>query len=139
MNNVPRTLRLGTRGSMLAQAQSGMMARALEAKHPGLKVDLVLCKTTGDQIQDRPLHQAGGKGLFTKELEEALLARTVDFAVHSFKDVPVTMPLVDTADLVIAAVPAREDVRDVLASSKAKVLHDLPPGAKVGTGSLRRR
>jgi hydroxymethylbilane synthase len=77
--------------------------------------------------------------LFTKELEEALLNETVDFAVHSFKDVPVTMPLVDQSDLVIAAVPQREDVRDVLASTSARTIHDLREGAKVGTGSLRRR
>src|SRR3954465_2713729 len=103
-----QTLRLGTRGSMLARMQSQMMADALEKHHPGLKVELIICKTTGDKIQDKPLHEAGGKGLFTKELEEALLANTVDFAVHSFKDVPVTMPLVDQANLVIAAVPPRE-------------------------------
>ncbi len=133
------TLRLGTRGSMLARMQSQMMADAIEKRHPGLKVELIICKTTGDRIQDRPLHEAGGKGLFTKELEEALLAGTVDFAVHSFKDVPVTMSLVDQAGLVIVAVPRREDPRDVLASSKGKTIRDLPKRAKVGTGSLRRR
>lgn len=133
------TLRLGTRGSMLARTQSQMVADALEKRHPGLSIELVICKTTGDKIQDRPLNEAGGKGLFTKELEEALLANTVDFAVHSFKDVPVTMPLVDQSELVIAAVPPREDPRDVLASARAKSIADLPAGAKVGTGSLRRR
>jgi hydroxymethylbilane synthase len=133
------TLRLGTRGSMLARMQSQMMADALEKRHKGLKVELIICKTTGDKIQDRPLHEAGGKGLFTKELEEALLANSVDFAVHSFKDVPVTMPLVSQDNLVIAAVPQREDPRDVLASSKAKTIAELPQGAKVGTGSLRRK
>jgi hydroxymethylbilane synthase len=132
-------LRLGTRGSMLAQAQSGMIAAALQRHHPKLAVELVICKTTGDKIQDRPLHDAGGKGLFTKEIEEALLAGVVDFAVHSFKDVPVTMPLVDSAKLVIAAVPKREDPRDCLVSLKAKSIRELPPGAKVGTSSLRRR
>lgn len=133
------TLRLGTRGSMLARTQSQIIADALEKKHRGLKVELIICKTTGDKIQDKPLHEAGGKGLFTKELEEALLARTIDFAVHSFKDVPVTMPLVDQAGLIIAAVPAREDARDVLISKKAKSIADLPPGSRVGTGSLRRK
>lgn len=137
--NSTSTLRLGTRGSMLARMQSQMMADAMEKRHKNLKVELIICKTTGDRIQDKPLHEAGGKGLFTKELEEALLARTVDFAVHSFKDVPVTMPLVDVSQLVIAAVPKREDVRDVLASSSSKSLAELPAGAKVGTGSLRRR
>src|SRR5689334_9378426 len=104
-----QTLRLGTRGSMLARMQSQMIADELAQLHPGLRVELVICKTTGDRIQDKPLHAAGGKGLFTKELEEALLAGTVDFAVHSFKDVPVTMPLVDQSNLIIAAVPKRED------------------------------
>ena len=133
-------LRLGTRGSLLARAQSQLVADALERLHPNLKVELRIFKTSGDQVQDRPLHEVGGKGLFTKELELALLAGEVDFAVHSFKDVPVTMPLVDQTDLVIAAVPEREDPRDVLASrTGARSLADLPAGARVGTGSLRRR
>lgn len=132
-------LRLGTRGSLLARTQSRLVADALQARHPGLRVDLHVLKTTGDQIADRPLHEFGGKGLFTKELEQALLAGEVDFAVHSFKDVPVTMPLVDATGLIIAAVPERESPFDVLVSLKARVLADLPPGAKVGTGSLRRR
>ena len=132
-------LRLGTRGSMLARAQSGMVASWLEERHPGLKVELVLIKTSGDRITDRPLHEFGGKGLFTKELEQALLAEEIDFAVHSFKDVPVTMPLVDQTDLVIAAVPQREDPRDVIVSANASSLRDLRAGSRVGTGSLRRR
>src|SRR5947209_4409824 len=105
-------LRLGTRGSLLAKLQSQQVANALEAAWPGLRVELVTCVSTGDRVQDRPLHDIGGKGLFTKELEEALLKGEVDFAVHSLKDVPVTMPLVDQSGLVIAAVPAREDPRD---------------------------
>jgi len=133
------TLRLGARGSLLSRMQSTLVARALEAANPGLKVELTIVSTSGDQIQDRPLHEFGGKGLFTKELEQALLRGDVDFAVHSFKDVPVTMPLVDIADLIIAAVPQREDARDLLASEKAKSIADLPQGAKVGTGSLRRQ
>ncbi|HEX2972851.1 MAG TPA: hydroxymethylbilane synthase [Tepidisphaeraceae bacterium] len=132
-------LRLGTRGSLLARVQSQMVADELEKRHPGLRVELCIFKTSGDQIADRPLHQVGGKGLFTKELEQALLAGQVDLAVHSFKDVPVTMPLVDQAELMIAAVPAREDPRDVLVCQEAKRIQDLRPGAKVGTGSLRRR
>src|SRR5687768_14549647 len=131
-------LRLGTRGSLLARTQSQLVADDLMLRHPGLRVELVIVRTSGDRITDRPLHEFGGKGLFTKELEQALLAGEVDFAVHSFKDVPVTMPLVDTSGLTIAAVPAREDPRDVLVSRKAKRLADLPPGARVGTGSLRR-
>ncbi|QOV89614.1 hydroxymethylbilane synthase [Humisphaera borealis] len=133
------TLRLGTRGSMLARAQSGWVARQIEARNPGVRVELVIISTSGDQITDKPLHAFGGKGLFTKELEQALLAGSVDFAVHSFKDVPVTMPLVDIAELVIAAVPPREDPTDAWASLKSKSFRDLPAGAKVGTGSLRRR
>jgi hydroxymethylbilane synthase len=132
-------LRLGTRGSLLARAQSGLVAQSLERLHPGLKVELILFRTSGDQIAERPLHEFGGKGLFTKELEQALLAGAIDFAVHSFKDVPVTMPLVDQADLVTAAVPAREDPRDVLVTADGRALLDLPRAARVGTGSLRRR
>ncbi|HEX8913265.1 MAG TPA: hydroxymethylbilane synthase [Humisphaera sp.] len=135
----PRTLRLGTRGSMLAKAQSSWVARELERLNPGLRVELVIVTTTGDAITDKPLHAFGGKGLFTKELEQALLAGAVDFAVHSFKDVPVTMPLVDTTDLVIAAVPPREDPRDCLAAAGVATVDALPKGARVGTGSLRRR
>jgi hydroxymethylbilane synthase len=119
--------------------QSQWVADALEKAHPNLTVELVLIKTTGDRITDRPLHEAGGKGLFTKELEQALLAGEVDMAVHSYKDVPVTMPLVEQANLIIAAVPPREDPRDVLVAATAKRIADLPHGAKVGTGSLRRR
>jgi hydroxymethylbilane synthase len=87
----------------------------------------------------RPLHDAGGKGLFTREIELALLNNEIDFAVHSYKDVPVTMPLVEQANLIIAAVPPREDPRDVLASPTAKSLAELAQNARVGTGSLRRR
>jgi len=132
-------LRLGARGSALSLAQSGIMARELESLHAGLTVEIVPIETTGDRIQDRPLHEFGGKGLFTKQLELALLRGEVDFAVHSYKDVPVTMPLVDQSDLIIAATPKREDPRDVLVSGKARRIADLPVGAKVGTGSLRRK
>src|SRR5437762_261708 len=135
----PMSLRLGTRGSLLAKAQSSWVARELESRNPGLRVELVIVQTSGDRITDRPLHAFGGKGLFTKELEQALLAGTVDFAVHSFKDVPVTMPLVDTSELVIAAVPPREDARDCWVSLTSTGAAELPAGAKVGTGSLRRR
>ena len=131
-------LRLGTRGSLLARTQSQLVADELMRGHPGLRVELVTVRTTGDRITDRPLHDVGGKGLFTKELEQALLADEVDFAVHSFKDVPVTMPLVETSNLVIAVVPKREDPRD------AVVMRDpskgpLPHRARVGTSSLRRQ
>src|SRR5436190_1473712 len=132
-------LRLGTRGSSLARSQSQMIADELARIHPGLRVELVIIKTSGDQVQDKPLADIGGKGLFTKEIEQSLLDKRVDFAVHSYKDVPVTMPLVDQTDLVIAAVPKRETPLDALVSNKGKSLDDLPRGAKIGTGSLRRR
>jgi hydroxymethylbilane synthase len=135
----PTVLRLGTRGSLLARTQSQLMADELERRHPGLHVELVIFKTSGDQIADRPLHELGGKGLFIRELEMALLSGEVDFAVHSYKDVPVTMPLVEQENLTIAAVPPREDPRDVLVSAKGKSIQELPAGAVVGTGSLRRR
>jgi hydroxymethylbilane synthase len=146
----PHTLRLGTRGSLLARTQSGLVAAELMRRHPGLHVELVIIKTSGDRIQNRPLHEFGGKGLFTKEIEQALLAGDVDFAVHSMKDVPVTMPLVDTSDLTFAAIPAREDARDVIVlgpSLAARVathfdaahLRTLPSNVRIGTSSLRRR
>ncbi len=137
--NSTMVLRMGTRGSMLAKIQSGMVAAEMEKRHPGLEVQTVIYKTSGDQIADRPLHDAGGKGLFVKELERALLNGDIDFAVHSFKDVPVTMPLVDQDELLVAAVPPREDPRDVIVSDKCQHINDLSQGATVGTGSLRRR
>src|SRR3954451_1512402 len=140
--NAHTRLRLGTRGSLLAKTQSQWVADELQRAHPNLRVELVIINTSGDRVTDRPLHELGGKGLFTKELELALLRGKVDFAVHSFKDVPVTMPLVEQAktDLVIAAVPQREEPWDVLVSHKGvRDVRDLPPGATVGTGSLRRR
>jgi hydroxymethylbilane synthase len=135
-----KPLRLGTRGSLLARMQSQWVADELMRLHPGLRVELEILKTTGDKVLDRPLHELGGKGLFTKELEQALNEKRVDFAVHSFKDVPVTMPLVDVSDLQIACVPKREDPRDLLISREGIASIDLlPKGARVGTGSLRRR
>jgi hydroxymethylbilane synthase len=132
-----RPLRLGTRGSPLALAQSrwvqGLLLKAWPELGPA-GVEITVIKTTGDRIQDRPLSEVGNKGLFTKELEEALLARTIDFAVHSMKDVPTVLP----DGLGIACVLLREDPRDALISVKAKRLADLPNGASVGTASLRR-
>src|SRR6478672_3899519 len=145
MSAESKRLKLGTRGSLLARTQSQLVADELEKRHAGLEVELVIVKTSGDVIADRPLHEAGGKGLFVKELELALLNGEVDFAVHSYKDVPVTMPLVDQSGLVIAATPEREDPHDVLATrvgahaGTPPRLSELPQGAVVGTGSLRRR
>ena len=135
-------LRLATRGSALALTQSRQVADALAAAHGGgVAVELVVVTTTGDRVQDRPLHEIGGKGLFTKEVELALLAGEADFAVHSFKDVPTTMPLVARAEaeLVVAAVPRREDARDALVTPDGRGVTDLEHAASVGTTSLRRR
>lgn len=127
-------LKLGTRGSALALWQANWTKNALEAQWPGLAVELVPIKTTGDTIVDVSLAKIGGKGLFTKELDAALLDRRIDVAVHSLKDVPFQLP--DGIDL--AAVPEREDPRDAFLSNGPK-LEDLPPGAKIGTSSLRRQ
>jgi hydroxymethylbilane synthase len=139
MGDAVRNLRLGTRASLLARTQSQLVATQLEKHIPGLQVELIILKTSGDEIQDKPLYEFGGKGLFIKELEQALLESKIDVAVHSFKDVPVTQPLVDQDDLIIAAVPEREDPRDVLCSIKAKTIDDIPRGGRVGTSSLRRK
>jgi hydroxymethylbilane synthase len=128
-------LTIGTRGSQLALWQANHVAERLRAAFPGLSVRLERIKTTGDKILDVPLAQVGGKALFVKEIEEALLEGRVDLAVHSMKDVPTDLP----AGLVIAAVTEREDPLDVLISRTGARLKDLPPGAQVGTSSLRRQ
>jgi hydroxymethylbilane synthase len=130
-------LRMGTRGSPLALAQTSEVRNRLAAMHgfPPERIELDIIRTSGDIIHDRPLAQAGGKGLFTKEIEEALLAGRIDVAVHSAKDMPTLLP----PGLAIAAVPPREDARDVFISRKAASLRDLPRGASVGTASLRRQ
>ncbi len=126
-------LRLGTRGSALALCQSRLVAAALERQ--GHAVELVVIRTTGDVLTGS-LVAAGGKGLFVKEIEEALLAHQIDFAVHSTKDVPATIP----AGLSLVATPLREDPRDALiTASPARGIDGLAPGARVGTSSLRRR
>jgi hydroxymethylbilane synthase len=127
-----RTLRLGTRGSKLALVQAEMVRSALVAR--GRPCELVILKTSGDRIQDRSLADAGGKGLFVKELEDALLREDIDLAVHSMKDVPTELP----AGLALTAFLKREDPREVFVSHKAKTLAELPKGARVGTSSVRR-
>ncbi|AUX40739.1 porphobilinogen deaminase [Sorangium cellulosum] len=127
-------LTLATRRSALALAQSRAFARALEAAVPGLSLRELEVVTSGDKTQDRPLRDIGGKGLFIKELEEALLDGRADFAVHSIKDVPAEL----APALRIACVPAREDPRDVLVTRSGAPLAELPAGARVGTSSLRR-
>lgn len=129
-----RTLRLGTRRSPLALAQSQTVARALEAAHSGLRVELVPIVTRGDQTS-QILTEVGGKGLFTEELEAGLLNGQLDLAVHSLKDLPVLLP----PELHIAAFPRRADCRDALISTVADSLSSLPKGARILTGSLRRR
>lgn len=130
--------KLGTRGSPLALAQAHEVRARLLAAHRGYveaDISIEVIKTTGDNIQDRSLAEAGGKGLFTKELEEALLDRRIDFAVHSMKDVPTVLP----DGLGIVTVLPREDVRDALISADCTGIDSLPNGARVGTSSLRRK
>ncbi len=126
-------LRLGTRGSRLALCQCGWVAGALEA--PGVEVETIPIKTSGDHLAQVALGDFGGKALFVKEIEEALLDGRVDVGVHSLKDMPAGLP----AGLRIAAFPRREDPRDVLVTRAGSTLSELPEGARVGTSSLRRR
>jgi hydroxymethylbilane synthase len=136
-SDVSAILRLGTRGSPLALAQAHMVRGTLAAAH-GIDpagIEVVVIRTTGDRIQDRPLAEAGGKGLFTKEIEEALSDGRIDLAVHSSKDMPTVLP----AGLVLSAFLPREDVRDAFVSRTAPSLEALPQGATVGTVSLRRQ
>jgi hydroxymethylbilane synthase len=133
-------VRIGTRGSPLARTQTELVCRALYEAEPGLAepgaLEVVVIRTTGDRVVDRPLAELGGKGLFCKELEVALLDRRIDLAVHSMKDLPTWLP----AGLVIGAMLPRADPRDVLIARAGPCrIGDLPQGAVVGTVSLRRR
>ncbi|MBZ9958342.1 MULTISPECIES: hydroxymethylbilane synthase [unclassified Mesorhizobium] len=130
-------LKIGTRGSPLALAQAQETQARLMAAHglPQEVFEIVVISTSGDRIQDRPLSEAGGKGLFTKEIEEALLARAIDIAVHSSKDMPTQLP----DGLELSAFLPREDARDAFVGKAAKTIADLPRGAKVGSSSLRRQ
>jgi len=132
----PLKLKLGTRGSPLALAQAHMVQKSLAEAHriDAALIEIVIIKTTGDAILDRPLEEAGGKGLFTKELDVALIAGAIDFAVHSAKDLPTLLP----PEILIAGYMPREDTRDVWISPVASHPRALPEGAKVGTASLRR-
>ena len=131
----PSTLRLGTRGSPLALRQAEEVRRALEACYPGLRAELITIKTHGDHVKEVPLPQVGVKGIFAKEIEEAVLLGQVDLAVHSLKDLPTVLP----EGLCIGAVTEREDPRDALVSRRGEGLFSLPQGARVGTSSVRRR
>lgn len=135
---VTPVLTIGTRGSPLALAQAQETRQRLLLAHPALReaeIVVRVIKTTGDRIQDRSLADSGGKGLFTKEIEDALLEGSIDLAVHSMKDMPTKLP----DGLTIAAYLPREDVRDVLLALQPTTLADLPQGATVGTASLRRK
>ncbi len=125
---------LGTRGSKLALRQSTIVKEELEKVWPDLEVFLRIIRTTGDKITDVPLAKIGGKGLFVKEIEEALFRKEIDLAVHSMKDVPSELP----DGLIIGAIPMREDPRDVVVSRLGLPLKDLPEFSLIGTSSLRR-
>lgn len=132
-----RPLKIGTRGSVLALAQAQETRARLMAAHelPAEAFEIVVIKTTGDRITDRPLKEIGGKGLFTKEIEEALTAGRIDIAVHSMKDMPTLQP----DGLVIDCLLPREDARDAFVSPHVASIAELPEGAVVGSSSLRRR
>lgn len=138
MSDTP-ILRIGTRGSPLALAQAYETQRRLAAAHPELAedgaVEIVVIKTTGDKVLDKALSEIGGKGLFTKEIDDAMYAGDIDIAVHSMKDVPTWLP----DGIVLPCMMEREDPRDVFISPKAAKLTDLPQGAVVGSASLRRQ
>ena len=129
-----KTIKIGTRGSKLALWQANWVKSALNAGNTSIAVELVPIKTRGDKILDVPLAKVGGKGLFVKEIEDALLNGRIDLAVHSMKDMPSEIP----DGLCVGAIPEREIPQDVLISKKGLLLHDLMPGARIGTSSLRR-
>jgi len=133
-NLMKNTIKIGTRGSRLALWQANWVKTQIEAQFPAVQAQIIKIKTTGDKIVDRPLALVGGKGLFVKEIEKALLDKEIDIAVHSMKDMPGDLP----QGLCIGAIPMREDPRDVLVSKKNQSLMELLPGATIGTSSLRR-
>ncbi len=135
---MPKRIKIGTRGSPLALAQAGEVKARLLKAHPEIsddKIELIAIKTSGDSIQDRVLIEEGGKGLFTKEIEDQLLAGIIDFAVHSTKDMPAALP----DGLILSTFLEREDPRDAFISKVAKTISELPEGAVIGTSSLRRQ
>ena len=133
----PKILYIGSRGSKLALAQTGLVARQIEAANPGLKTEIRVIKTQGDLVQDKPLNEFGGKGVFVQEIEQALLTGRIDLAVHSLKDMPAEQP----EDLTMAITPRREDFRDVIITFggiAGQSPAEMPAGSVVATGSLRR-
>ncbi len=129
-----KTIRIGSRGSQLALWQANWVQDAIKTHWPDITTELVIIKTTGDKILDVPLAKVGGKGLFVKEIEEAMLSGRIDIAVHSMKDMPAEIP----HGLCIGAVPQRENPQDALITDGYSSLADLPEGARIGTSSLRR-
>ena len=129
-----KTLRLGTRGSALARAQTALVAARLQELNPGLAVEEIIVRTRGDAMLGSPIHELGGKGLFVKEIEDALLQGEIDAAVHSLKDMPSEMP----EGLILASIPEREEPWDALASRNGESIRGLAPGSRIGTSSLRR-
>ena len=129
-----QSVKIGTRGSQLALWQANWVKSCIEKAHPEISVTLEVVKTKGDKILDVPLAKVGGKGLFVKEIEEALLNKKIDLAVHSMKDMPADIP----EGLCIGAIPKRENPRDVLITADRKTFSQLPRGARIGTSSLRR-
>ena len=129
-----KRIRIGTRGSKLAARQTAWVQGRIAERHPNYQIEIVRIKTSGDMITDVPLAKVGGKGLFVKEIEEALLRGEIDLAVHSMKDVPTELP----AGLHLGAITEREDPRDVLVSRDGRRLVEFPPGTRMGTSSLRR-
>src|SRR6476619_5224553 len=130
-----KSIRIGTRGSRLALAQTAWVKEKLGEKYPNARIETILIKTSGDRFFEASVQSIGGKGIFTKEIEDALLRHEIDIAVHSMKDLPTELP----AGLIVAAIPAREDSRDVLVSAGAENLSKRSAGARVATGSLRRK
>lgn len=135
LSELPFVLRLGTRDGALALRQAGEVARAIATLHPRVSVDTCVIRTTGDRVSATPLAEIGSTGLFTREIEEALLGGAIDIAVHSLKDLPTRPP----DGLVLAAVLERADARDVVIAPSGARLGDLPPGSRIGTSSMRRR
>lgn len=131
-----KEVRIGTRGSALARRQAELMSQALQRRFPSLQITIEIVQTRGDRVQNRPISQIGDKGVFVREIEALLLDGRIDLAVHSLKDVPADVAV---PGLTLAAFSGREDPRDVVISRRGEALLDLPPGARVGTSSPRRR
>jgi len=127
-------IKIGTRGSKLALTQANLVADSLKKIAPGITAEICVIKTSGDIMQDVSLLKIGGKGVFVKEIEDALLCGTIDLAVHSMKDVPTEIP----EGLIFAAIMQREDARDILVSKNNRKMEFMPRGARIGTGSMRR-